>query len=101
MTEAPASTVLDTSDVDRYVNQPLPSVQLLDPVAPTDIRRWAQGMQYPNPHNYDDESGAAGRFGRLVAQQSFSVACDIGHGASPAIVGNIPGSHMIFGRDEW
>jgi hypothetical protein len=58
--------VLDTSDVDRYVNQPLPSVQLLDPVSATDIRRWAQGMQYPNPLHYDDEAAAAGPFGRLA-----------------------------------
>lgn len=102
MTEATATAfTLDTSDVDRYVNQPLPSVQLLDPVAVSDIRRWAQGMQYPNPLHYDDEAAEAGPFGRVVAPQSFSVACDIGHGASPAIVGNVPGSHMIFGGDEW
>lgn len=102
MTEAPAgATTLDTSDVDRYIGQPLPSVQLIDPVSVSDIRRWAQGMQYPNPLHYDDEAAAAGPHGRVVAPQSFSVACDIGHGASPAIVGNIPGSHMIFGGDEW
>lgn len=103
MTEAPSNTAatLDTSDVDRYVGQPLSGVQLLDPVSVMDIRRWAQGMQYPNPLHYDDEAAAAGPHGGIVAPQSFSVACDIGHGASPAIVGNIPGSHMIFGGDEW
>jgi acyl dehydratase len=101
MTEAPATAALDTSDVDRYVGQPLPSAQLIDPVSATDIKRWAQGMQYPNPLHYDDEAAAAGPFGRLVAPQSFSVACDIGHGATPSIVGNVPGSHMIFGGDEW
>ena len=102
MTEAPTSAAtLDTSDVDRYVGRPLPSAQLLDPVAPSDIRRWAQGMQYPNPLHYDDEAAAAGPHGRLIAPQSFSVACDIGHGATPSIVGNVPGSHMIFGGDEW
>ena len=55
MTEAPANveTTLDTSDVDRYIGQPLPSVQLIDPVSVSDIRRWAQGMQYPNPLHYD------------------------------------------------
>ena len=101
MTEAPATSTLDTSDLDRYVGQPLPSVQLTDPVTALDIRRWAQGMQYPNPLHYDDEAAAAGPHGRLVAPQSFSVACDVGHGASPSIVGTIPGSHMIFGGDEW
>src|SRR5690606_21373449 len=29
------------------------------------------------------------------------VACDTSHGASPAQVGRIPGSHLIFGGDEW
>jgi len=103
MTEAPvtAPLTLDTSDVDRYVNKPLPGVQLIDPVSIGDIRRWAQGMQYPNPLHYDDEAAAAGPHGRVIAPQSFSVACDIGHGASPSIVGRVPGSHMIFGGDEW
>lgn len=103
MTEAPTSApaTLDTSDVDRYVGKPLPSAQLTDPVTAADIRRWAQGMQYPNPLHFDDEAAAAGPHGRLVAPQSFSVACDIGHGATPSIVGNVPGSHMIFGGDEW
>src|SRR3954470_23686947 len=94
-------TTLDTTDVDRYVGQPLPTVELLDPVAVGDIRRWVQGMQYPNPIHYDVDAAAEGPFGDIVAPQSFSVACDIGHGASPSIVGNVPGSHMIFGGDEW
>ena len=103
MTEAPASapTTLDTSDVDRYLGKELPSAQLIDPVGVTDIKRWAQGMQYPNPLHYDDEAAAAGPHGRIIAPQSFSVACDIGHGATPSIVGSIPGSHMIFGGDDW
>src|SRR3954465_6721365 len=92
---------LDTTDVDRYVGKALPTVQLSDPVAVGDIRRWVQGMQYPNPLHYDADAAAAGPYGQIVAPQSFSVACDIGHGASPSIVGNIPGSHMIFGGDEW
>ena len=36
-----------------------------------------------------------------MAPQSFAVCCDTGHGATPAIVGNVPGTHMIFGGDEW
>src|SRR3954449_4941235 len=95
------TTTLDTTDVDRYVGRPLPSVELLDPVAGGDIRRWVQGMQYPNPIHYDVHAAAQGPFGSIVAPQSFSVACDIGHGASPSIVGKVPGSHMIFGGDEW
>ncbi|TML56962.1 MAG: MaoC family dehydratase, partial [Actinobacteria bacterium] len=39
----------DTSDVDRHVGKPVGGGQLKDPVTTTDVRRWAQGMQYPNP----------------------------------------------------
>jgi N-terminal half of MaoC dehydratase len=92
---------LDTTDVDRWVGVPLGGGYLKDPVHVNDIRRWAQGMQNPNPLYYDDRFAADGRFGRIVAPQSFAVATDVGHGATPAIQGTIPGSHMIFGGDEW
>jgi acyl dehydratase len=92
---------LDTSDVDRWVGVPLGGGYLKDPVHVNDIRRWVQGMQNPNPIYYDDRFAAEGRFGRIVAPQSFAVATDVGHGATPAIQGTIPGSHMIFGGDEW
>jgi acyl dehydratase len=92
---------LDTSDVDRWVGVPLGGGYLKDPVHVNDIRRWAQGMQNPNPLYYDDRFAAEGRFERIVAPQSFAVATDVGHGATPAIQGTIPGSHMIFGGDEW
>jgi hypothetical protein len=92
---------LDTSDVDRWVGVPLGGGYLKDPVHVNDIRRWVQGMQNPNRLYYDDRFAAEGRFGRIVAPQSFAVATDVGHGATPAIQGTIPGSHMIFGGDEW
>jgi len=92
---------LDPSDVDRWVGVPLGGGYLKDPVHVNDIRRWVQGMQNPNPIYYDDRFAAEGRFGRIVAPQSFAVATDVGHGATPAIQGTIPGSHMIFGGDEW
>jgi acyl dehydratase len=92
---------LDTSDVDRWVGVPLGGGYLKDPVHVNDIRRWSQGMQNPNPLYYDDRFAAEGRFGHIVAPQSFGVATDVGHGATPAIQGTIPGSHMIFGGDEW
>jgi acyl dehydratase len=92
---------LDTSDVDRHVGRPVGGGQLKEPVAVNDIRRWVQGMQYPNPLHYDEEFAARTVLGTIVAPQSFTVCCDVGHGAGPAIVGNIPGTHMIFGGDEW
>jgi hypothetical protein len=91
----------DTSDVDRWIGVPLGGAHMRDDVHVNDIRRWAQGMQNPNPLYYDDTYAAESRFGRIVAQQSFSVCTDDSHGAAPAIQGTIPGTHMIFGGDEW
>ena len=93
----------DTSPVDAWVGVPLGGGQMKDPVAPNDIRRWAQGMQNSNPLYYDESFAEAqeSRFGELVAPQSFAVATDDSHGAAPAIQGGIPGTHMLFGGDEW
>src|ERR1044072_9158917 len=95
------SATLDTTDVDRYVGRPVGGGQQKEPVATNDIRRWAQAMQYPNPLHYEEAIAEQSIFGRIVAPQSFTVCCDVGHGATPAIVGSIPGSHMIFGGGEW
>ncbi len=94
---------LDTGPVDIWVGVPLGGGQMKDPVAPNDIRRWAQGMQNCNPLYFDETvaEAADSRFGELVAPQSFAVCTDDSHGAAPAIQGNIPGTHMLFGGDEW
>jgi hypothetical protein len=92
---------LDTRDVDRWVGKPLGGGVLKDPIHPNDVRRWAQGMQNPNPLYYDEAYATRSRFGKLVAPQSFAVCTDTSHGAGPAIQGVIPGQHMIFGGDEW
>jgi len=91
----------DTSDVDRWIGVPLGGAHMRDDVHVNDIRRWAQGMQNPNPLHYDDAYARESRFGGIVAQQSFAVCTDDSHGAAPAIQGTIPGTHMIFGGDEW
>jgi acyl dehydratase len=91
----------DTSDVDRWIGVPTGGGQMKEPVTATDIRRWVQGMQNPNPLHWDDAYAAASRFGKLVAPQSFAVSTSDSHGAGPAIQGNIPGTHMLFGGDEW
>ena len=95
------SREFDTSDVDRWIGIPLGGGQMKDPVATNDIRRWAQGMQNPNPLYFDEGYAAESRFGQIVAPQSFCVCTDDSHGASPAIQGTIPGTHMLFGGDEW
>ena len=92
---------LDCSDLDRYMGKPMKPTSLKDPVHSTDFRRWVQAMHYPNLLHYDHEFAAVGRFGRLVAPQSFAIAAADGHGATPAAVGRIPESHLIFGGDEW
>ncbi|MHB8577401.1 MAG: FAS1-like dehydratase domain-containing protein [Dehalococcoidia bacterium] len=92
---------IDTTDVDRWVGQPVGGGQLEEPISVTDIRRWAQGMQNPNPLYISKQFAAESALGRLTAPQSFTICCDVGHGATPSIQGTIPGSHMLFGGDEW
>lgn len=92
---------LDTSDLDNYMGKPLQPGRMKEPLHNNDFRRWAQAMHYPNLLHYDTEFSAEARFGKLVAPQSFAVCTDDGHGATPACVGRIPGSHLIFGGDEW
>ncbi len=96
-----ADVQLDTTDVDRWVGVPLGGGTLKEPIHINDIRRWSQGMQNANPLYYDETYAAGGRYGRIVAPPSFAVCTDTGHGATPAIQGTIPGSHMLFGGDEW
>jgi acyl dehydratase len=99
--DATTEATLDVSDLDRYMGVPMRPGELKEPVALNDIRRWAQAMHYPNPLHYDERWAAESRWGEIVAPQSFTVACDTSHGASPAQVGRIPGSHLIFGGDDW
>jgi len=95
------ATKMDLSDVDPRVGVPVGGGEPWEPVAATDIRRWVMAMDYPNPLHWDEEFARASRFGRLVAPQSFAAAMDYVHGVRPSLVGHIPGSHMIFGGEEW
>lgn len=92
---------LDTSEVEKWVGKPVLWQQLKEPIAVNDIRRWAQGMQNPNPLYYDEHFARDSVFGEIIAPQSFTVCCDTGHGVPPASQGAIPGSHLLFGGDEW
>ena len=97
----PMTDTLDASDLDQYMGVPMEPGELKDPVALNDIRRWVQAMHYPNPLHYDERWAAESHFGEIVAPQSFTVATDTSHGCSPAQVGKIPNSHLIFGGDDW
>ena len=96
-----AKLELDLSDVKRRVGEEVGGGELIEPCSATDIRRWVMATDYPNPIHWDHEFAKASKFGGLVAPQSFAVAIDYGHGAQPACVGHIPGSHLIFGGEEW
>ncbi len=93
--------ILDVSDLDQHMGKPIAPARMKEPLHNNDFRRWVQAMHYPNLLHYDHDFAAEGRYGRLVAPQSFAVATDDGHGAGPACVGCIPESHLIFGGDEW
>jgi hypothetical protein len=92
---------LDCSDIDRHLGKAIEPAKLTEPLSVTDIRRWVQAMRYPNRLHYDTAFATEGRFGRIVAPQSFAVATDDGHGSAPSCVGRIPNSHLLFGGDEW
>ena len=75
---------LDTSDVDRWIGKPVGGGQLKDPITRNDIRRWAQGMQNPNPLYIDENVAEGSKLGEFVAPQSFTICTDVGHGATPS-----------------
>jgi hypothetical protein len=97
----PAAVQLDVSDVEPRVGLPVGGGQLWDPCSSSDIRRWVMAMDYPNPVHWDEEFAKNSRYGGIVAPQSIAIALDYGHGAQPACVGRIPGSHLLFGGEEW
>ena len=96
-----SEVTLDLSDVDHRVGQLVGGGQLWEPCAASDIRRWVMALDYPNPLHWDQEFARNSKFGGIVAPQSICVALDYGHGAQPACVGRIAGSHLLFGGEEW
>jgi acyl dehydratase len=92
---------LDLSDVDPRVGQLVGGGEFWAPCSPTDIRRWVMAMDYPNPLHWNEEFARQSKFNGLIAPQSFTVNMDFYHGVHPACVGRIPGSHLIFGGEEW
>jgi acyl dehydratase len=95
------TTQFDCSDIDQFLGKPISSSRIREPIANNDIRRWTQGMHYPNLVHYDPTYAQQSRFGKIVAQQSFPCAVDDGMGTAPACVGFIKDSHLLFGGEEW
>lgn len=50
---------LDTSDVDQWVGKPVIFAEMWDACNATDIRRWVQAMDYPNPIHWDENFARA------------------------------------------
>ena len=92
---------LDTTDIERWTGQPVGGLQLLEPVTATDVRRWVQAMQNPNPLHYDAHAVGVTASGELLAPQSFVIATAINHGVKPALQGRLEGSHHMNAGDEW
>lgn len=96
-----AGLPLDLTDLDKWTGKRVVYNEFWDPCSSTDIRRWVQAMDYPNPLHWDEEFARRAGFESIIAPQSFTVCMDHGHGCHPSAVGNIPGSHLIFGGEEW
>jgi hypothetical protein len=96
-----SARTLDCSDIDNFLGKAMQPARMVEALHNNDFRRWVQGMHYPNRLHYDAEYAAESRFGQLIAPQSFPIVCDDGHGSSPACVGRIANSHLLFGGDEW
>ena len=101
MASSETAVKIDLSDVEHRLGKRVGGGQLWEPCNKTDIRRWVMAMDYANPIHWDQDFAKASKFGGIVAPQSFAVAIDYGHGVQPACVGYIPGSHLIFGGEEW
>lgn len=91
---------LDTSEVDKWIGVPLGGQQPKEPFSVNDVRRFVQGVANPNPLYFDEVYAAESRFGRIPCPQSY-FGGGPGTGATPAIQGTIPGTHMLFGGDEF
>lgn len=98
---AETETRMDVSDVDHRVGKAIGGGQLWEPCNKTDIRRWVMAMDYNNPLHWDQRFASETKFGDVICPQSMPVALDYGHGCAGACVGHIPGSHLIFGGEEW
>jgi acyl dehydratase len=101
MVDSAAEVKLDLSDVDHRVGKLVGGGQLWEPCNKTDIRRWVMAMDYVNPLHWDQRFAKETKFGDIIAPQSMPVALDYGHGTQGACAGHIPGSHLIFGGEEW
>jgi acyl dehydratase len=80
---------IDTSDIDRWIGQPIGGEQLVEPVTATDVRRWVQAMRNPNPIHYDRDLAAEHKGGERV------VPCSVRHGVFTANQGVLFGLAVL------
>jgi acyl dehydratase len=92
---------LDTTDIDRWMGQPIGGEQLREPVTSSDVRRWVQAMHNPNPIHYDGDWPEVRENGGLIAPQSLALACSIRHGVQTSVQGTFKGVNQMNGGDAW
>ena len=89
-------TTLDASDLDQYMGVPMQPGELKEPVATNDIRRWVQGMHYPNPLHYDERAARASRFGEIIVQGGVTTAI-----LNAVVAERLPGPGTVFLNVNW
>jgi acyl dehydratase len=92
---------IDTSDIDRWMGQPVGGEQLREPIAVSDLRRWVQAMHNPNPMHYDADWPAVREAGGLIAPRSLVLACAIRHGVQTSVQGTFKGVNQMNAGDAW
>ena len=102
MTERPDAPTLDASDLDQYMGVPMEPGELKEPVATQRHPALGAGDALPEPAPLRRGVGGGEPLRRASWRRSRSPSPrDTSHGCSPAQVGMIPNSHLIFGGDDW
>jgi acyl dehydratase len=68
------AVTLDTRDVDKWIGKQIIFAEFWDPCNATDIRRWAQAMDYANPLHWDEQFAGESKFGGIAIHPA-SASC--------------------------
>lgn len=90
---------IDDSDVARWVGVPFGIRRPRYSFSATDLARFVEAMDNPNPLYFDPGYAASSTFGKIVAPQSY-LGGGSGVGASAVFRGHVPGGQELIGGDE-